>query len=207
VPCVLAPGTRHVDDMTQKPKRTDADLKSDIVDELRWTPNLDSASIGVAVSHGAVTLSGEVDSYPELVIAEQAALRVSGVTALAEEITVRHAWGVVNDTDIAREASEAIDRAVDVPANRVKATVHDHVITLSGSTPWNFQRVAATRAVRYLKGVTGVQNKVTLRPTVSADGIKSAISEAFARDAQLEARKISVTSENGEVTLEGDVHS
>jgi osmotically-inducible protein OsmY len=50
--------------MTQTQQRSDAQLKDAVVDELEWTPSVNSTHIGVAVDHGAVTLSGEVDSYP-----------------------------------------------------------------------------------------------------------------------------------------------
>jgi osmotically-inducible protein OsmY len=202
-------GSRLADDsgVMTTTTRTDPDLHRDVVDELAWTPNLDGTGIVIAVDHGVVTLSGDVASYPERLIAENAALRIVGVAALADEITVRHTWAAVTDTDLARDVGEALARAIDVPADSVKATVHDHIVVLSGTTAWNFQRLAATRAVRHLKGVRAIQNRVTLKPTVSPDGIRAAISAALARDAQLEARDITVTSNNGEVVLEGEVRS
>lgn len=169
---------------------------------------MNSTHIGVAVDHGAVTLSGEVGTFPERLAAEQAALRVRGVTAVAEEVTVRDIWGGANtDADIAREAGEALQGAVDVPSDSVRAVVADHCITLSGPVTWHYQREAAERAVRYLKGVTGVYNTVKIKPTVSASGLKTAISAAFVRNAQLEGRNITVSADRGAVTLEGTVHS
>lgn len=141
-----------------------------------------------------MTLSGEVATYPERYLAEQAAKRVRGVTAVAEEITVRSTWAAVNDTDIARETGEALDRAVDVPPGAVTASVHDHEITLSGTVTWEFQRRAAARAVKYLKGVTAVHNHVTLRPAAAAKGIKRSINSALVRNAQLDSNHIEVTT-------------
>jgi osmotically-inducible protein OsmY len=187
-------------------ERTDTQLKDAIVSEMEWTPSINSEKVGVSVNHGAVTLSGEVDSYPEKFLAEQAALRVRGVHAVAEEITVRSIW-TSSDTDIAREAAEALERAIDVPERGVVVEVHGGAITLSGSTHWNFQRVAAERAVKYLKGVTAVRNTIAIDPIASARDIKTAITGAFIRDAQLEGRNIKVTAAGGEVTLEGAVHS
>jgi osmotically-inducible protein OsmY len=136
--------------MTRAQRRPDAELKAAVVDELQWTPGVDSTYIGVSVTDGAVTLSGEVESYPEKSLAEKAVQRVRGVTAIAEEITVRDTWGAA-DTDIAREAGEALQRSVDVP-DTVRATVHGRVVTLSGVVEWQYQRAAAARAVRHLKG-------------------------------------------------------
>ncbi|HEV2639061.1 MAG TPA: BON domain-containing protein [Actinocrinis sp.] len=194
--------------MTQTLHRSDAELKSAVTDELAWTAGVDNAHIGVAVMDGGVTLSGEVDSYPEKLIAEHAAMRVRGITAVAQEITVRNQWMEMNDTDIAREAREALERAVDVPVGTVNATVHDHILTLTGQVPWQFQREAAGRAVHSLRGVRDIANAVAIRPTVSTADIKNAISAALVRSARLEGKATTVTADAaGTVTLQGVVHS
>jgi osmotically-inducible protein OsmY len=187
-------------------ERTDTDLKSAVTQAIAWMPSVNSTHIGVSVTRGVVTLSGEVDSYPERYQAEKAALRVRGVNAVAEEITVRGLAGAT-DSVIAREAHEALERAVDVPKDAVKVTVQNHVITLTGDIAWQYQREAAARAVRYLNGVTGIHNNLSIKPVASAAGIKSAISDALTRDAQLEARNITVVTDGGHVTLEGKVHT
>jgi osmotically-inducible protein OsmY len=87
--------------MTPTARFTDTSLKAFVVEELDWNPSINSSSIGVAVSDGAVTLSGEVDAYPEKRTAVKAAQHVHGVTAVADEITVRGSgWGSLNDTDV-----------------------------------------------------------------------------------------------------------
>ncbi len=164
--------------MTNTQHRPDTDLKRSIIEELDWTPSVDPTHIGVAVSAGMVTLSGEVGSYPEKIEAEKAAMRVFGVTGIAQEITVRSAFGPGNDTDMARDAAQAIERITDIPAGSVKVEVHDNVVTLSGAVPWNYQRELAARAVRHLKGVTNVINVVQIKPTASAINIKDAITAA-----------------------------
>ena len=194
--------------MTTTLNRTDDQLKTAIDDELGWTPNVTATHVGVGVNHGAVTLSGEVASYPERHLAVRAAQRVRGVTAVADEMTVQTVWANTNDTDISREAGESLDRAIDVPAGSIKAEVTDHVITLRGQVGWNYEREAAHRAVRYLRGVTDVHNLVSVKPRVSAVGVKSSIDAALLRNALLEAKGTKVTADAaGEVTLEGNVHS
>ena len=64
--------------------KTDRDLQKDVMDELRWEPDINETNIGVAVKDGVVTLSGYVDSYIEKVNAERAAARVDGVKAVVE---------------------------------------------------------------------------------------------------------------------------
>lgn len=194
--------------MTNTQQRPDTDLKRSIIEELEWTPNVDPTHIGVAVNAGMVTLSGEVSSYPEKIAAEKAAMRVFGVTGIAQEITVRSAFGSGNDTDMARDAAQAIERMTDIPAGSVKVEVHDHVVTLSGSVPWNYQRELAARAVRHLKGVSNVINVVSIKPTASAINIKDAITAALLRNAIVDAQHSTVTADAaGLVTLSGSVQS
>src|SRR3984957_10616714 len=134
--------------MTQTQQTTDFEVQQAVIDELNWIPNVDSSNIGVAADQGAVTLGGEVDTYPQKLLAEKGALRARGVTAVANDITVRYSWAEPSDTDVARQAGEALQRAVDVPAESVKAVLHDHHITLTGAVAWNHQREAADRSVR-----------------------------------------------------------
>jgi osmotically-inducible protein OsmY len=194
--------------MTHTLQDTDYRLKFAILAELAWAPSVRAENIGVAVLDGAVTLSGEVASYPEKVAALDAALRVSGVIAAADEVIVRHTSGPPADVDIAREAGHALKRAVNVPGT-VKATVHQQVITLTGEAAWEFQRVAARHAVASLPGVTGVWSTVTLVPTsrLPAADAKAQIMAALVRNAVVDAGNIRVTVVDGKVMLRGNVSS
>ena len=194
--------------MTTTPQRTDAELKSAVTEELVWTAGLNSANIGVAADDGAVTLSGEVESYPEKLRAEHAMLRVAGVTAFADEITVRGSRPGLNDTDIARKAGQALDLSVDVPSGEVKASVHDHAITLSGTVAQRYQREAAARAVQTVPGVSHITNTITIRPAVQTRDVKASILAALVRSAQIEsAHTIVMADDAGVVTLDGRVRS
>ena len=194
--------------MTTTLQRTDAELQGAITEELVWTAGLNSANIGVAADDGAVTLSGEVESYPEKMRAEHAMLRVAGVTSFADEITVRGSWPGMNDTDIARNAGQALDLSVDVPGGEVKATVHDHAITLSGKVAWHYQREAAARAVQTVPGVSHINNTITIRPAVQTRDVKASILAALVRSAQIEsAHTIVMADDAGVVTLDGRVRS
>lgn len=185
----------------------DTDIRNAVQRELGWLPSVDSTHLGVAVAGGVVTLTGEVDTYPEKVLAGKAAQRVHGVVGLAQEITVHNQWSALNDADIARECGEALHRSIDVP-NAVQVSVENHAVTLSGAVQWQFERAAAVRTVQYLKGVTAVQDKITIRTKVVAVDLKAAIEAAILRNAQLESDSISVSVQaGGGVTLTGKVGS
>jgi hypothetical protein len=70
------------------------------------------------VIDGAATLSGEVLTYPEREQAERAALRVQGVTAIADEIAVDVPGDTPSDSDIARQAGEMRDAPSTSPKER-----------------------------------------------------------------------------------------
>ena len=195
-----------MDPMTQTQIDPDGVLKKRVVDELTWTPGVDATHIGVGVTDGAVTLSGEVESYPEKRLAEKAVRRVKDVRAIAEEITVRTVFGLANDTDIARAAGVALSQAVDIAADAVTATVSNHVVILEGTVPWRYQRESAERTIRYLKGVRDVQNNVRVKVAVSTSNIKNGIEAALVRQAVIDAKRCIVTTDHeGAVTITGTV--
>lgn len=187
--------------------RTDADVKADVERELKWTPDVDDAGIGVAVEDGSVTISGEVDTYPERVAAKRAVLRVRGVRAIVNDVIVRTPpdWPAT-ESEIAREVQRALRGAATVPAS-VQAEVTAHTVVLTGEVDWQFQRAAARRAVEHLRGVTSVSNLVRLRPRPSAQDAEQRIRDAIARNASLDADSIHVRMIGTTAVLTGTVRS
>jgi osmotically-inducible protein OsmY len=187
---------------------TDSELQRDVLEELKWEPSVDAAHIGVSVKNGVVTLSGHVPSYAEKYAAERAAKRVHGVKAVANELDVKLPGSSRRtDEDIAMAAVNALKSNSSVPADKIKVTVSNGWLTLEGEVEWNYQRIAAENAVRYLAGVTGVSNLITVKPRVSPSEIKAKIEEALKRSAELDARRITVEVDGSKVILRGSVRS
>jgi osmotically-inducible protein OsmY len=184
----------------------DKSLRESVEFQLEFDPAVPSKNIGVAAASGVVTLSGTVDTYADKLAAEAATKRVYGVKALANEIEVKLP-AEHTDTEIATQAVEALGRNVSVPVNRVKVTVKKGWVTLEGKLEWNYQREAAEDAVRYLSGVRGVLNNITVTPQVSAQDVHTKIEKALLHNAEVDARRIQVTSGGGTVTLSGNVRS
>jgi osmotically-inducible protein OsmY len=195
--------------MTTITHQTDHQIKTTITDELTWAPMIDADSIGVAVDDGAVTLSGQVHSFPQKAAAVRAVLRLHGVSAVADEITVKSKWGPRTDGEIAGEATSAFERSTVLPVGKVKATVHDHIVTLTGAVPWNYQREEAKRLSSTLRGVEDVHNLITLNPPIpaSAHQTHAKITAALLRGAQRDAQHIQVAVDGSVVTLAGRVSS
>src|SRR5258705_8929169 len=172
---------------------TDSQLQRDVMKELEWEPRIDAAHIGVAANDGVITLSGSVPSYWEKYAAVKAAKRVYGVKAVVDEIDVKLPGSSERtDTDIAEAAVRALKNNLSVPDDKIKVTVRKGWITLEGEVEWQHQKTAAERSVRYLVGVKGVSNLITVKPRVTPTDIKMKIEEALKRSAEMDARRITV---------------
>ena len=187
--------------------KTDKELQQDVLEELRWEPGVNATDIGATAKDGVVTLEGTVDSYAEKWAAERAAKRVFGAKALAVEIQVKLPGSSERtDADIARAAENALDWDISVPEG-IKVTAEKGFLTLEGEVNWDFQRSAAERVVKYLTGVKGVSNEITVKPKVAPTDIKGKIEAALRRNALLDAQRIKVQADGGKVTLTGSVRS
>ena len=129
-------------------------------------------------------------------------------SSVANDLTVRLSGGNVRtDTEIGQAAAAALTWSAVVPPDRVTVTVVDGWVTLNGIVGWQFQKEAAARAVRDLKGVIGVTNRIVLESPAKAGDVRAQIEAAFTRSAEVDARRITVGAHDGQVTLTGTVHS
>jgi osmotically-inducible protein OsmY len=186
---------------------TDTEIQQDVIDEFVWDPEVTTAEVGVEVDEGVVTLTGTVESYAMKLAAQDAAQRVEGVRAVANDLSVRGPL-TYNDTDIAKAVVDALDANFSVPPDRIEVTVQNGKVKLTGEVDWAFQRAAAANSVRYLRGVRDLANLITVKqPQVSAAEVQSGIERALLRAAELDADRIRVRSDGGHVTLSGTVRS
>jgi len=187
---------------------TDLELKKNVETELSWEPSVNAAEIGVAVKDGVVALTGKVESYWEKSSAERASFRVAGVKGLANDLEIRLPFANQrNDADIAAAALNRLDWAVTLPKNRIKVKVSEGWMTLEGTVDWQFQKETAEEDVRNLLGVKGVSNHIEVKPQVSKAEVKSAIEAALKRNADLDAKRITVETDGNKVILRGMVQS
>jgi osmotically-inducible protein OsmY len=129
-----------------------------VLAELEWEPSVDASQIGVSAKDGVVTLTGFVSQFAEKMAAENAAKRVYGVKAVANDIEIR-LLAQRTDSDIASAAVNALKWDTSVPEDRVKVTIRNGWLTLEGKLDWQYQRESAERAVRNLMGVKGVSDQ------------------------------------------------
>jgi osmotically-inducible protein OsmY len=193
---------------TTSTKPTDEQIQRDVLAELKWDARLQPNEIGVIVKDGVVTLTAWVDSYGKKWAAEEAAHRVRGVKAVANDIEVRlPVSDERTDADIAAAAVRALEWDAFVPVEKLDVTVSKGWVTLRGEVEWQFQKEDAERVIRRLSGVKGVINLIVVKPRVTPSELKQKIEQALIRTAQTDAQRITVEVEGSKVILKGNVRS
>ncbi|HEX8917031.1 MAG TPA: BON domain-containing protein [Chloroflexota bacterium] len=190
---------------------TDEKVQRDVLDELHWDPQIKDMDIGVEIDDGVVTLLGFVSDCRKRRLAAEAALRVYGVRGLVNDIEVKTASSYErSDTDIALAAGQAIEWDATIPDGRVEVRCSGAWIILEGTVDYFFQKRAAEYAVEGLVGVRGVTNLIQIEPEETPSlpfERQDQIERAFARNAEIDARRITVSVDDSHVTLSGNVRS
>jgi osmotically-inducible protein OsmY len=188
--------------------KTDTQLQRDVLDALDWEPSIEASKIGVTAKDGIVTLTGSVSFYADKHEADRIAKAVAGVKAVADDIEVRlPGSNERNDTDLAAAVVNALKWHTSIPEGKLKVTVRDGWITLDGEVDWQYQRQAALDAVRFLVGVKGVANSITLAAKPKPKDVRAKIESAFKRSAGVDASHVRVETHNGTILLKGKVSS
>jgi osmotically-inducible protein OsmY len=189
--------------------KSDAALKSDVLNELMWDARVKETDVGVEVHSGVVTLTGTVDSWALRLGAQEAAHRVAGVLDVANDIHVKlPGSSECNDTDIAKAIRHALHWDVLVPDQRIQSTVSNGVVTLEGTVDTWSAFDDAARCVRNLRGVVEVKNLLSVEPPaphLSVTDLRSSIEGALQRHAEHAAKRVHLSLAKDKVVLSGDV--
>ena len=188
--------------------KTNEDLQLDVENAIKWEPLMDAAEIGVTAKDGVITLTGVVDSYAKKLEAENAAKTVYGVNAVVEKVEVKFDTyrSKKEDNDIANEVLKAFKWNWQIPDAQLKVKVEKGWVTLEGTLEWNFQKEAASNAVRNLLGVTGVSNKIVIK--AEKDEVeKKDIESALKRNWYFNDQDIEVSVSGNNVKIKGRVNS
>jgi len=188
--------------------KTDSQIKQDVLEELKWDPEIDHTKIGVTVSDGAVTLTGHAANYWQKRAVRKAAKRVDGVHAVVDQVDVQlESQHRTSDEGLAERVAHVLTWNVSLPKTNIKAEVKNGVVTLTGDVEWQYQRANVLRNIEHIGGVANVINLITIKPRVSAVDVQQRITDALKRHADIEASKVSIMALNGTVTLSGTVDS
>ncbi len=188
--------------------KTDTEIKTDVLSELKYDPSIKVTEIGVLVKDGTVTLNGYATSFDEKLAAVHAVKRVAGVLAIADDIEL-HIPDANHRTDgeIAAAAAHKIAWATTIPTGTVEITVRNGWIILEGEVEWWYQKNAAETVMRSIAGVRGVSSSISIKPTAKIAAVGMGIEAAFDRNAMLDASKIRSEIVGSKVILHGTVRT
>jgi osmotically-inducible protein OsmY len=90
----------------------------------------------------------------------------------------------------------------------VDAKVDDGLVTLTGTADWQYQRDEAEFVASNIVGALDVFDQIELNYlTPNAGDVKESIRKAFKRNAALDADDLTLSTDNGSVTVKGTVSS
>ena len=135
-----------------------------ILNRIRFEPSIDPSRIAVATSSGGhVVLNGVVRTYAEKQRVEEIVRRLRGVTSLQNEIEVRLTIGDYRtDATLERIINELYEAMTGFGESRPLASVRDGWVVLQGSLPSRYQKQLAEGSLRYIAGVRGITNEITV---------------------------------------------
>jgi len=197
--------------------REDEALKADIREALAIDPAAEAFEVEVQVRDGAVTLTGNVDSWAEKRLVEKVVKGVRGVEKLTNSLDVK-SRGRRSDREIRQEIQERLAWDLWIDDALVEVAVKDRVVELSGMVGSLMEKSRALHKARVF-GVQEVDSeKLTVNwllrdemrkdsefQAVAPEKIESALQTAFRNDPRVKPFNVTPLVEDGVVTLTGVV--
>jgi osmotically-inducible protein OsmY len=191
--------------------RSDEAIRWDVELELRRNPEIDATNITVAVKDGVVTLTGLMRGDLDKRAAAQAAMRATGVKAVANDVVVKLPMDKERaDLELATAAVAVLKSRLPITFESINVTVRDGTILLGGEVEWSYQKERAEAALRALAGVehiARITSRIHVRRHLELGELGREIQEAVERSSALDAHPIEVRSDGDRVILTGTVRS
>jgi osmotically-inducible protein OsmY len=139
--------------------RTDPDIAHDAIVCLQTRPDL--STVQVAVHHGHLTLTGQVEWLLQREAAEHAVKHIRGLLGIFNHITVKPRAA---QRDVQRRIVAALHHHADLDARQITVTVRDDTVILTGTAGTWMQRDEAERAAGSAPGIARVDNQIVVVP-------------------------------------------
>jgi osmotically-inducible protein OsmY len=142
--------------------RTDTEIARAVRNVLEWDVFLPDTTIRTTVSHGLVTLEGEVANLLDRYEAEREVRRLQGVKGVANNLTVVIAK--TDETKLRKAIQDTLERRADREADMIDVHVSDGKVTLEGRVHSWAEKQAVLDAVRRAPNVRPLSADLRIDP-------------------------------------------
>jgi osmotically-inducible protein OsmY len=143
-------------------RRTDSEIARAARLAIEWDVLVPSDQIHSTVANGWVTLEGEVDYYSERAAAERAIANLPGVRGVTNKIEV---WPTpVEPERVKFLIEDVLERRADREAKRIRVSVDDGDVTLTGPVKSWDEKKAILGAVGHAPGVSMIHDHLFIDP-------------------------------------------
>ena len=143
-------------------RRTDSEIARAIRHALEWDVLVPSNKIHSTVANGWVTLEGDVEFYSERADAERAVAHLPGVRGVTNEIAV--CASPVESERVKSLIEDVLERRADREANRIRVSVDEGGVTLTGAVKSWDEKKAILGAVGHAHGVKMIHDHLFIDP-------------------------------------------
>jgi osmotically-inducible protein OsmY len=145
--------------------RTDTEIARAVRHALKWHAYVPD-HIQSTVTDGIVTLEGRVSLWHQRDAAERALRHLLGVRRIINKIEL--AGATVDPRTVQAEIEGALERRAEREAKRIRVSVHDGRVSLSGTVRSWAEKEAVLGAARFTTGVTAVEDHLEVTPQSGA---------------------------------------
>jgi osmotically-inducible protein OsmY len=189
--------------------KSDEELGKTVKEAFLYDPRVFSFNPEVEVNNGIVILTGVVDNLKAKKAAEQDALNTMGVWMVRNYLQVRPKESQT-DNEIAQNVRNALLRDTVTERHDINVTVRNKKVYLNGTVDNYYEKQHAEDVATRVSGVVTIKNNLKVEYTVIPKSdwkIKNDVENEFFWSYFVDSNDISVSVENGVVTLIGTVDS
>jgi osmotically-inducible protein OsmY len=142
-------------------ERLDSDIAADAVRALDYDAMVPPGSVEVTVSHGWITLRGEVEWQFQRRAAERAVRRLAGVRGVTNLIVI-HPKVRTSPDELKKKIVQALVRNAHTDAKQITVEVAGDKVILNGTVRSWAEKVEAQRIAWSAPGVSEVDNRIVV---------------------------------------------
>jgi osmotically-inducible protein OsmY len=141
--------------------RTDADIAHDAVHALMWDTDVPDKAVRVRVQDRWLWLFGETESQHQRAAAERAVEAVRGLKGITNSIRIKP---VVPAIGLRDQIAASLARNTQLASRTIRISVQNGSVLLEGAVESWSERMAAEHCAWSRRGVTDVDNRLTVAP-------------------------------------------